>query len=130
MLPSAPVSSYLTVSPITSEEAGLFSVALVVTRSSRVPGRYPARCPMVFGLSSCPERQATARSAPIKGKVIIAKNVEQINTGSSTLKCKALGKKVKPIFASLCPDLLVDLFDRRKVLKAAHKLLGLLGRNT
>jgi len=31
-LPLAPVSSYLTVSPITSLEAGLFSVALVVTR--------------------------------------------------------------------------------------------------
>jgi len=30
LLPDAPVSSYLTVSPITAEAAGLFSVALVV----------------------------------------------------------------------------------------------------
>ena len=30
LLPAAPVSSYLTVSPITFEKAGLFSVALVV----------------------------------------------------------------------------------------------------
>jgi len=35
-----------------SKEAGLFSVALVVTRCSRAPGCYPARCPLVFGLSS------------------------------------------------------------------------------
>ena len=33
-------------------EAGIFSVALVVTLLAKVPGRYPARCPMVFGLSS------------------------------------------------------------------------------
>ena len=32
-------------------KAGLFSVALVVTRF-HVPGRYPARCSLVFGLSS------------------------------------------------------------------------------
>gem|GEM_PF-1990251 len=35
MLPSAPVSSYLTVSPITAEAAGLFSVALVVGHVGR-----------------------------------------------------------------------------------------------
>jgi len=34
LLPDAPVSSYLTVSPITAEAAGLFSVALVVARTN------------------------------------------------------------------------------------------------
>ncbi|HQX55527.1 MAG TPA: hypothetical protein PLP07_06340, partial [Pyrinomonadaceae bacterium] len=38
--------------PITPCEAGIFSVALVVIRHKRTPGRYPARCPLVFGLSS------------------------------------------------------------------------------
>ena len=70
LLPDAPVSSYLTISPITStSEAGLFSVALVVARACRpAPGRYPARCPSVFGLSSsahgrsdCPVRFITRR---------------------------------------------------------------------
>jgi len=51
LLPDAPVGSYPTVSPITRRRAGLFSVALVVT-PNEVPGRYPARCPVVFGLSS------------------------------------------------------------------------------
>jgi len=32
--------------------AGIFSVALVVVRRKRTPGCYPARCPLVFGLSS------------------------------------------------------------------------------
>lgn len=51
LLPTAPVGSYPTVSPITRCRAGLFSVALVVT-PCEVPGRYPARRPVVFGLSS------------------------------------------------------------------------------
>lgn len=63
--PPMPVSSYLTVSPITAEAAGLFSVALVVIRPfRRMPGRYPARCPMVFGLSSGAKAPATVRYAP------------------------------------------------------------------
>jgi len=53
-----------TVSPITrnridekssadfSFPAGLFSVVLVVVRLYQTPGYYPARCPLVFGLSS------------------------------------------------------------------------------
>jgi len=46
-----PVSSYLTVSPITL--AG-WSVLCCTCRRliSQTPGRYPARCPKVFGLSS------------------------------------------------------------------------------
>lgn len=36
--PTTPVSSYLTVSPITPDEAGLFSVALVVTSAKKRPG--------------------------------------------------------------------------------------------
>lgn len=38
--------------------AGIFSVALVV--GSDPPGCYPARCPLVFGLSSIPKGTATA----------------------------------------------------------------------
>ena len=41
--------------------AGLFSVALVVVWLYQTPGRYPARCPLVFGLSSYIFLQATAR---------------------------------------------------------------------
>ena len=55
MLPPAPVSSYLTVSPITSTSRG-WSVFCCTCRhagpKARAPGRYPARCPLVFGLSS------------------------------------------------------------------------------
>ena len=65
LLPTAPVSSYLTVSPITSFEAGIFSVALVVVRLTRTPGRYPARCPMVFGLSSYALAKAITRHASL-----------------------------------------------------------------
>ena len=54
MLPLPPVSSYLTISPITPWGAGLLSVALVVAQKVRAPGCYPARCPTVFGLSSLP----------------------------------------------------------------------------
>jgi len=82
LLPNALVRSYFkfrernrTVSPITNSElnmksdlnvkskiqnpkskiemAGLFSVALVVAQFlNQTPGRYPARCSSVFGLSS------------------------------------------------------------------------------
>jgi len=55
LLPNALMRSYRIVSPITRARAGLFSVALVVARffcENQTPGRYPARCPSVFGLSS------------------------------------------------------------------------------
>lgn len=59
--------------------AGLFSVALVVTRIYQVPGRYPARCPLVFGLSSYKFLQAIARLASLlQGFNILAKNVQQL----------------------------------------------------
>ena len=51
--PNAPVSSYLTVSPFTVKDGR--SVFCCTCRRSNLrpaPGRYPARCPMVFGLSS------------------------------------------------------------------------------
>jgi hypothetical protein len=62
MSPPTPVSSYLTISPITRTRyigrAGLFSVALVVARAcGPAPGSYPARYPTVFGLSSIAVRQ-------------------------------------------------------------------------
>jgi hypothetical protein len=40
-------------------QAGLFSVALVVI-PERMLGRYPTRCPLVFGLSSFEFSKATA----------------------------------------------------------------------
>jgi hypothetical protein len=59
--------------------AGLFSVALVVARVYRTPGRYPARCPLVFGLSSYKFLQAIARHASLlQGSNILAKNVQQL----------------------------------------------------
>ena len=59
--------------------AGLFSVALVVVRALRTPGRYPDRCPMVFGLSSYKFLQATARLASLlQGFNILAKIVQQL----------------------------------------------------
>ncbi len=81
LLPNAPVSSYLTVSPITSCEAGLFSVALVVTR---FPGR-----PVIIRLAAlwCSDFplllkvKAITRRAPLQGSMIIAKFVQQINAG-------------------------------------------------
>ena len=60
--------------------AGLFSVALVVALlKKKAPGRYPARRPSVFGLSS-PEKisAAIARLAPIlQGWFSLTKNVQQ-----------------------------------------------------
>lgn len=51
LLPDMPVGSYPTVSPITPKG---WSVLCCTCRhpNQRVPGRYPARCPLVFGLSS------------------------------------------------------------------------------
>jgi len=60
-------------------QAGLFSVALVVVRVYRTPGRYPARCPLVFGLSSYKFLQAITRLASLlQGSNILAKNVQQL----------------------------------------------------
>jgi hypothetical protein len=73
------VSSYLTISPITPCEAGILSVALVVVLQSKTPGRYPARCPMVFGLSSSAFAEAITRRASLQGSKSIAKYVEQSN---------------------------------------------------
>lgn len=57
--PATPVSSYLTVSPIALAISNLkssgqeYSLLHLSSPSVRgVPGSYPARCPMVFGLSS------------------------------------------------------------------------------
>ena len=55
-----------------SKEAGLFSVALVVTRYLRAPGCYPARCPLVFGLSS-PLSRSDRPHFQLLGLTIIAK---------------------------------------------------------
>jgi len=63
MLPRTPVSSYLTVSPITSYEAGIFSVALVVIRFHGRPDviRLAALWCSDFPLF---RRKATAQPAP------------------------------------------------------------------
>ena len=56
VLPLAPVSSYLTVSPITRTSSGWSAFCCTCRHPpKRVPGCYPARCPMVFGLSSTPK---------------------------------------------------------------------------
>ena len=52
--------------------AVLFSVALVVVRDYRTPGCYPARCPLVFGLSSYKFLQAIARLASLFRKASIS----------------------------------------------------------
>ena len=64
MLPRSPVSSYLTVSPITFEKAGLFSVALVVNRSLGRPDviRLAALWCSDFPLSHCCDSERPARS--------------------------------------------------------------------
>jgi len=47
------VGSYPAFSPLSRQSRdGIFSVALSVSRQSRDPGRYPALCSKVFGLSS------------------------------------------------------------------------------
>jgi len=66
----SPVSSYLTVSPITLSG---WSVLCCTCRHifSNVPGRYPARCPVVFGLSSsaCGRSDHPTRFTNKAGKV-------------------------------------------------------------
>ena len=60
-------------------EAGLFSVALVVVRSFvQTPGRYPARRPSVFGLSSFEFSKAITRLASLHSKIILTKSVQQL----------------------------------------------------
>jgi hypothetical protein len=87
MLPRTPVSSYLTVSPITSCEAGLFSVALVVIRFHGRPDviRLAALWCSDFPLFL---RKATARPAPLHGSRSIAKNVEHWNEGYREINFK------------------------------------------
>jgi len=63
--------------------AGLFSVALVVVLffgKKKTPGRYPARCPSVFGLSSFSFliEKRLPDSFRLPGKYILARNVQQI----------------------------------------------------
>ncbi len=95
LLPATPVSSYLTVSPITTSARQTFEISnlkfqiwlvySLLHLSSRiellrpysdlfsrrryfvrfVPGRYPARCPMVFGLSSFDFSKAITRRASL-----------------------------------------------------------------
>jgi len=86
LLPDTPVGSYSTVSPITAGEPRLVSSLLHLSSSRRIgtPGRYPARCPMVFGLSSPTEVEATAQRASLQGFAILAKNVEHTKTERST----------------------------------------------
>lgn len=79
LLPDTPVSSYLTLSPITCKQAGLLSVALVVTPLARGPGRYPARRPMVFGLSSCVSASDHPTRFVCQGSESITKYVEHSN---------------------------------------------------
>jgi hypothetical protein len=76
MSPPAPVSSYLTVSPFTSTSRGR-SILCCTCRHPKVPGRYPARRPMVFGLSSPIRSRRSPDTLHRKAYKIIAKNVEQ-----------------------------------------------------
>jgi len=46
---------------------------------TRTPGRYPARCPTVFGLSSFTFVKAITRRASLQGSKSITKYVEQSN---------------------------------------------------
>lgn len=59
--------------------AGLFSVALVVTRFLRAPGRYPARCPVVFGLSSFLRKRPPSLLHCVASSML-TKSVEHLNT--------------------------------------------------
>ena len=78
LLPTTPVSSYLTVSPITL--SGWYILCCTCRHPlSRVPGRYPARCPMVFGLSSFTFVKAITRRASLQGWKSITKSVEHSN---------------------------------------------------
>jgi hypothetical protein len=79
LLPDAPVSSYLTISPITSCEAGIFSVALVVVRFHALPDviRLAALWCSDFPLLLI--TKAITQRASFQGYRIIAKNVEQTN---------------------------------------------------
>ena len=87
LLPTTPVSSYLTVSPITvisyiklEIQNDGWPVLCCTCRHSpkRMPGCYPARCPKVFGLSSrVYRRQRLPDLLRIKARQSIAKNVEQ-----------------------------------------------------
>jgi|GEM_PF-4102008 len=64
----------------------LVSSLLHLSSSRRIgtPGGYPARCPMVFGLSSPTEVAAIAQRASLQGFAILAKNVEQTKTKPSS----------------------------------------------
>jgi len=58
--------------------AGLFSVALVVVLffgKKKTPGRYPARCPSVFGLSSVARwtKAITRLASILQGLIILTK---------------------------------------------------------
>ena len=77
---STPVSSYLTLSPITPTNRGWSALCCTCRHLDNIgiPGRYPARCPMVFGLSS-PLIGAITQRASYQGSESIAKNVEQTN---------------------------------------------------
>ena len=55
LLPAAPVRSYRTISPITNSKSNWLVCFLLHLSSfslKKTPGRYPARRPSVFGLSS------------------------------------------------------------------------------
>jgi hypothetical protein len=83
LLPNALVRFYRTVSHITFHLKRLFFSLLHLSSSgflSLTPGRYPARCPSVFGLSSfsflIEKRLPDLFRLP--GKSILARNVQQI----------------------------------------------------
>ncbi len=66
---------------------GWFTLCCTCRRTiSRTPGRYPARCPLVFGLSSFALAKATARHAPKQGSTSITKIVEQTKALNKILK--------------------------------------------
>ena len=79
LLPDTPVSSYLTVSPITSCEAGIFSVALVVTLFQMCPDviRLAALWCSDFPLSLSQKRSPDALHW--QGSKSITKSVEHSN---------------------------------------------------
>ena len=97
LLPVTPVSSYLTISPITSCEAGILSVALVVARKMRA--RPDVIRPAALWCSDFPPllvAKAITRRASLQGSKSITKYVQQSNILLQICQL-ALKKCVKPV---------------------------------
>jgi hypothetical protein len=87
LLPRALTRSYRVVSPITL--AGWFAFCCTCRRLKfQTPGRYPARRPAVFGLSSLEIIQQRLPDLTfLQGSVSLTKSVEQIQYGFKVLAC-------------------------------------------